>query len=94
MKRHLWEEMAGLFWHIPAGGRAPIKQYGERLVILTECRGVLSGIQNEMCVKHRWVVAILDGFQTRQVSTQKLPPTVHAHSICQRLEGNWISVEL
>jgi len=47
---HGWEEMAGLFWHVPAGGRAPTKQYGERLVTLTQRRGVLSGIQNEMCV--------------------------------------------
>lgn len=39
------------------------------------------------------VVAILNGFQMRQVSTEKVPPTVHACGICQRLEGNWILVE-
>lgn len=71
-----------------------MKLYGERLVTLTERRGVLSGIQNEMCVKHRCVVAILDGFQRRQVSTQKVPPAVHTRGFCQRLEGNWILVEL
>lgn len=85
---HLWEETVGLFWYIPAGGRAPVKQYGEHLVMLIECGGVLSGIQNEMHVKHRWVVAILDGFQMRQIRTQKVPPTVHTCDICQRLEAN------
>lgn len=39
------------------------------------------------------VVAILNGFQMRQVGTEKVPPTVHACGICQRLDGNWILVE-
>lgn len=76
------EEMAALFWHIPAGGRAPVMQYSAHLVTLAERGGVLSGIQNEMCMKHRWVSAILEGFQVRQVRTQKVPPTVHAPGSC------------
>lgn len=73
----LWAAMAGLVWHVPAGGRAPVKQCDERLVMVTEHQGVLTGIQKEMCMQHRWVVAVLGGFQMRQVRAPKAPPVVN-----------------